>query len=335
MFIYILIFIFLALVTHKRKKLYVVLFCLLTITISYELISFGLQCNTATNPKEAYPLTNGIRFLKNDKSIFRVFIPTYNYPFLPNSLTPFNIESIGGYSSCYSKRYKEYIELTQIDKNKYLKSNRIVRVLYPFSPLISLINVKYTIYPPSVKINSPKFELVYDNEVKIYKNLEYFSRFFFVNAYMLCKNNELTINTLHKYKFKDFREKVILEQTPFLNPDMRNKIKGLDQNENSVNILHYYPNNIMLEVSAKENGFLVISNSFNIGWKAWIDGNSTEIMRANYIMQAIPVPKGLHNIVLKFEPSYLSFSLIFSFIAWFIALLVLLGLTVYFLVSKK
>lgn len=60
---------------------------------------------------------------------------------------------------------------------------------------------------------------------------------------------------------------------------------------------------VEIDVTGKE-GMLFLSelfSSFN-GWKAFIDGKETKILRANNIMTAIYVPVGSKRIILKYEP---------------------------------
>lgn len=55
---------------------------------------------------------------------------------------------------------------------------------------------------------------------------------------------------------------------------------------------------------------LVISNTYYPGWKASIDGKSTELMHANYMFQAVYVPAGTHQIRVSFDPDNLQYGLI-------------------------
>ena len=38
------------------------------------------------------------------------------------------------------------------------------------------------------------------------------------------------------------------------------------------------------------------------GWTATVDGEQTALVRANYILRALPVEAGEHNVVLSYEP---------------------------------
>jgi len=57
-----------------------------------------------------------------------------------------------------------------------------------------------------------------------------------------------------------------------------------------------------LEVDAKRAGLLVLSERFNNGWSASVDGSSARLLRADGELQAIMLPRGNHQVVIKFRP---------------------------------
>ncbi|MCK5702858.1 MAG: YfhO family protein, partial [Cyclobacteriaceae bacterium] len=69
---------------------------------------------------------------------------------------------------------------------------------------------------------------------------------------------------------------------------------------------------------------------YSKGWKAFIDGNEAEILRANYILRALELPEGKHTIEFRFEPR--SFY-IGNMIMW-ISSVVLLGILLFMLIRK-
>jgi len=62
-------------------------------------------------------------------------------------------------------------------------------------------------------------------------------------------------------------------------------------------------------------GLLVLSEVYYPGWKATVDGKPTEIVRANYLLRALCVPPGEHQIILRYDPPLLKAGLSISILA--------------------
>jgi len=61
-------------------------------------------------------------------------------------------------------------------------------------------------------------------------------------------------------------------------------------------------NRLQLFVKAKEDSFLVLSDTYFPGWKAYIDGNPVKIFRANYNFRAVSIPPGKHEVKFVYNP---------------------------------
>lgn len=74
------------------------------------------------------------------------------------------------------------------------------------------------------------------------------------------------------------------------------------QGEGSVQLTEYNSDIAKYTVESKQGGCVVFSEVYYPGWTATIDGQETEIGRANYILRAINVPAGKHEVIFTFHP---------------------------------
>ena len=69
-----------------------------------------------------------------------------------------------------------------------------------------------------------------------------------------------------------------------------------------VNIKSYEPNRLVYDVQSGKGGVVVFSEIYYPGWTATVDGVEQELGRVDYVLRALRVEPGRHEVVLSFFP---------------------------------
>jgi hypothetical protein len=72
--------------------------------------------------------------------------------------------------------------------------------------------------------------------------------------------------------------------------------------QDRVNIVSYSPNRIDLESSSPSTTILLLSELYYPGWKAYVDGRKTPVLRADYLLRAVKLDAGNHSISMVYRP---------------------------------
>lgn len=87
-----------------------------------------------------------------------------------------------------------------------------------------------------------------------------------------------------------------------LSSPLKTEIKN--QSYEQVNILEDHGDEIIMNVETGSEKFLVLTDNFFPGWKAYVDGNETPIYKTNYLFKGVVVPEGTHEIKFVYRPPY-------------------------------
>jgi len=267
------------------------------VILGADLFSAGMGFYPRADVRLASFTPPSLQFLQQDKTLFR--IASYDEPgqkvLNANSAMPFDLQDIRGYDSIIAKQYVEYMRaLAPQDELLY---NRIAAFYdYPplSSPLLNLLNVKYVLTTRPVP--NPHYELVYDNEIKIYENKNVLPRAFFVNQARVFAARDALLRELPNL---DPTREVWLEEAP----RSAAAPSGESGGENAPPSFEKYTGSeVILNTRLAAPAYLVLADTYFPGWLAQIDGQDTPLYRANGNFRAVIVPAGEHTVRFKYSP---------------------------------
>ncbi len=148
------------------------------------------------------------------------------------------------------------------------------------------------------------YETVYeDDSTMILENKNFMPRFYFVSEIIDIDSLEEARSilweedTLWDYDRFDVKTSALVQDIDF------NGIKFNTENTH-VDIIEYKNNEVTLETTSEDDSFLVFSDTYYPGWRAYIDNIETKVYRTNGIVKGIYVPEGKHTILFKYVPSH-------------------------------
>jgi hypothetical protein len=110
----------------------------------------------------------------------------------------------------------------------------------------------------------------------------------------------------------DFRSEAILENVA--TSQIRDCVSS---RTGAAAIVSEQPNRMVLQTEAQSPGWLLLSDVWYPGWRAYIDGAEADILRADYLFRAVAVPEGQHKVIFVYRPIWFYSGLVISGAAWF------------------
>ncbi len=222
--------------------------------------------------------------LGQDKSLFRV--GSFKCGMGPNFEMILGYQTVGGFTALFPNRYYDYI-------NRYSDhqlSDGWVSFHYGVTKnniFMDLLNVKYEIIHSRKTYSIRKTCLPRALIVPHCKVLERGQ----ILDYMASPKFNPTRTVLFetgevKSELPDFNCRDAAPPTP-------------------VKFITYRPDNILCLTDSSYPAYLLLSEIFYPGWKAFVDDKPVPIFRGNYLFRVIKIPKGRHSVRLVFDPLYI------------------------------
>jgi hypothetical protein len=71
----------------------------------------------------------------------------------------------------------------------------------------------------------------------------------------------------------------------------------------SATVLRYSPNELSLEVSCPDHGWLLVTDRWSPGWQATVNGKRVEVFGGDFIFRAVPVQQGTNTVTFSYLPA--------------------------------
>lgn len=228
----------------------------------------------------------------------------------------YQISSIEGYDAMYKKRYGEFI--LYLSSGTLSVPSRSVAILDKHGPhtqdALELVGTRYYLH----KFSDGRFPWAYpfwefpqynsiwkDETYEIFENPKAYPRAFLASSYTVATSEIEILNTMFSQGF-DRRERLVLEDKPSIEPSI---------GTGEATITSYTPERIVITTKSDVDKLLFLSDSYDAGWKATIDGVEATIYRADYTFRAVALPKGEHTVVFYYAPASLKLGYGFALIS--------------------
>ena len=228
--------------------------------------------------------------------------------------TSYYLKSIGGYHAAKLRRYQELIDahIQPEMQRLYGALNKAAGDMTQVNgdsiyPVLNMLNTKYFILPlqggKTVPLENPY----------TYGNAWFVDKVHYVDN----ANQELEMTGKLALRHEAVADKKFQEQLG----------EAVEQDTNSmVRITAYEPNRLTYDVNSGKGGVIVFSEIYYPGWTATVDGVEQELGRVNYVLRALQVKPGHHEVVLSFFPKTIDRTETVAYVAYAALLLMILFL---------
>ncbi len=227
--------------------------------------------------------------IMSDKSHYRVWnrtVPTFQ----DNTPTSFFHKSIGGYHGAKLRRYQELID-SSMGGDIYrfdsiagaVKTEAEVMQVFGVTGILNMLNTKYIIYNPDAPpLNNPHA----------------LGNAWFVEDALFAENANRELAMLNNINTE---KEAVIDQ--IFKGQVKAQKYAVTQGD-KIELKSYKPNELVYRYKADGERLALFSEIYYPeGWKCFVDGDESTHFRANYVLRAMVVPGGDHEIRFLFDPS--------------------------------
>lgn len=198
--------------------------------------------------------------------------------------------------------------------------------------LMDMIGVKYIIDRSenpkgALTFSKDRFKEIWHKEDwTVYENIKAAPRFFLTSDVRSYKDIPDFEHQVFSSEFKPHQTVLISEADWHTLPEL----PKLELN-NTATLVSYTPNRVEFRTVSDIPALLYLSDTYDTGWRAMVNGKTQPVVRANYAFRGVAVPKGQSTVVFSYAPRSFEVGKVISILSF----LSLIGYCVYYKSRKN
>ncbi|MBA3643324.1 MAG: YfhO family protein [Chloroflexia bacterium] len=227
-----------------------------------------------------------------------------------NRATLRGLPDLQGYNPLQPERYVEFMTALNGHPQEYHGAYVFERGLD--SPLLPLLNARYIVIPAKIPPGRADLQGLVEryptvdasNVARLLENPDVLPRAWIVHDARQLPYGD-ALSALASGSVDPLRT-VLLESAP---PPLA---APRDPAADAARIVSYAPNRMELRTRTDAPGLLVLSEGYDPGWRAEIDGEPAPVLVANHALRAVSLPAGEHTVRLRYAPPALRWGIAIS-----------------------
>jgi len=203
----------------------------------------------------------------------------------------YRLSDIRGYDGADPQRLVELLELFQDEVGGHSPSWAVTQWFQPKpSPLADMLNLRYLIHRGEPSIGEKV--MLRDEDYYVVENSACLPRVWVPRQTRVVNDKTQRLQALADPGFDP-------RQVAFIESDQ--PIAG-DSATGRASIIREDPSHVLVDVKMQTPGTVILADSWDAGWRAFLNGVELPVHRANHVLRAVRVPAGEGILEFRYQP---------------------------------